>query len=180
MQVFLETGKQIAADWCSECHRIAPDQPSGMRRGHVLPPPVEAPSFMQIAEKPMSIRLICRVCHRAAPADADPSSLWPRSSRMSSRRPATRPAPSRRKRFESGKTCFSVPIDRTAISLVIDLGCGTGRFSELLAAHHGVQVAALTGGVALHQHWCSEERRGTIPSVGASKRTPAKENFSVV
>jgi hypothetical protein len=52
MQVSLETGKQIAADWCSECHRIAPDQPSGMRRGHVLPPPVESPSFMQIAAKP--------------------------------------------------------------------------------------------------------------------------------
>ena len=50
--VSLETGKQIAADWCSECRRIAPDQPSGMRRDHVLPPPVEAPSFMQIAAKP--------------------------------------------------------------------------------------------------------------------------------
>jgi ubiquinone/menaquinone biosynthesis C-methylase UbiE len=31
-------------------------------------------------------------------------------------------------------------VDRDAISVVIDLGCGTGRFSELLAAHFGVQV----------------------------------------
>jgi hypothetical protein len=35
---------------------------------------------------------------------------------------------------------LAVHIDRAAISLVIDLGCGTGHFSELLAAHFGVQV----------------------------------------
>jgi ubiquinone/menaquinone biosynthesis C-methylase UbiE len=38
---------------------------------------------------------------------------------------------------------LSADIDRTAISLVIDLGCGTGRFSELLAAHFGVQVIGI-------------------------------------
>jgi ubiquinone/menaquinone biosynthesis C-methylase UbiE len=38
---------------------------------------------------------------------------------------------------------LSVHIDRAAISLVIDLGCGTGRFSELLAAHFGVQVIGI-------------------------------------
>ena len=32
---------------------------------------------------------------------------------------------------------------RAAISVVIDFGCGTGRFSELLAAHFGVQVIAI-------------------------------------
>src|SRR5690349_2909836 len=31
-------------------------------------------------------------------------------------------------------------VDRSKVSLIIDLGCGTGRFSELLAAHFGVQV----------------------------------------
>ncbi len=45
-------GRQIAETWCSECHRIAPDQPSGARPGHVFPPPVAAPSFMAIAAKP--------------------------------------------------------------------------------------------------------------------------------
>jgi len=35
---------------------------------------------------------------------------------------------------------LSAHIDRAAISLVIDLGCGTGRFSEVLAAHFGVHV----------------------------------------
>ena len=29
---------------------------------------------------------------------------------------------------------LSAHIDRSAVSLVVDLGCGTGRFSELLAA----------------------------------------------
>jgi SAM-dependent methyltransferase len=38
---------------------------------------------------------------------------------------------------------LSAHIDRNAISLVIDLGCGTGRFSELLAAHFGVQVIGI-------------------------------------
>jgi len=38
---------------------------------------------------------------------------------------------------------LAVHIDRAAISLVIDLGCGTGRFSELLAAHFGVQVIGI-------------------------------------
>ena len=38
---------------------------------------------------------------------------------------------------------LSIHIDRAAISLVIDLGCGTGRFSELLAAHFWVQVIGI-------------------------------------
>jgi ubiquinone/menaquinone biosynthesis C-methylase UbiE len=38
---------------------------------------------------------------------------------------------------------LSVHVDRARISLVIDLGCGTGRFSELLAAHFGVQVIGI-------------------------------------
>ena len=40
---------------------------------------------------------------------------------------------------------LSVHVDRADISLVIDLGCGTGRFSELLAAHFGVQVIVPPG-----------------------------------
>jgi ubiquinone/menaquinone biosynthesis C-methylase UbiE len=38
---------------------------------------------------------------------------------------------------------LSTHIDRDAISVVVDLGCGTGRFSELLAAHFGVQVIGI-------------------------------------
>ena len=45
-------GHAIAEKWCSECHRISTDQPSGSRAGHILPPPVNAPSFMEVAERP--------------------------------------------------------------------------------------------------------------------------------
>jgi ubiquinone/menaquinone biosynthesis C-methylase UbiE len=38
---------------------------------------------------------------------------------------------------------LSVHIDRAEMSLVIDLGCGTGRSSELLAAYFGVQVIGI-------------------------------------
>ena len=38
---------------------------------------------------------------------------------------------------------LSAHIDRAAISLVIDLGCGTGRFSEVLAEHFGVHVIGI-------------------------------------
>lgn len=38
---------------------------------------------------------------------------------------------------------LSVYVDQAEMSLVIDLGCGTGRFSELLAAHFGVQVIGI-------------------------------------
>lgn len=38
---------------------------------------------------------------------------------------------------------LSVHIDQAEMSLVIDLGCGTGRFSEILAAHFGIQVIGI-------------------------------------
>ena len=38
---------------------------------------------------------------------------------------------------------LSAHVDRTAISLVVDLGCGTGRFSELLAAEFDAWVVGL-------------------------------------
>jgi ubiquinone/menaquinone biosynthesis C-methylase UbiE len=38
---------------------------------------------------------------------------------------------------------LAVHIDQAEMSLVIDLGCGTGRFSEILAAHFGVQVVGI-------------------------------------
>ena len=47
-----ERGHKVADTWCSECHRISPDEPSGARPGHVLPPPMVAPSFMEVAARP--------------------------------------------------------------------------------------------------------------------------------
>src|SRR6266478_3641723 len=48
--------------------------------------------------------------------------------------------PARRRHWQR---LLSVHIDRTAISLVLDLGCGTGRFSEMLAAELGARVIGL-------------------------------------
>lgn len=45
-------GQAVAVTWCSECHRVSRDQPSGARPGHVLPPTLGAPSFMAIADRP--------------------------------------------------------------------------------------------------------------------------------
>jgi ubiquinone/menaquinone biosynthesis C-methylase UbiE len=45
--------------------------------------------------------------------------------------------PARRRRWQG---LLSAHVDRTAISLVVDLGCGTGRFSEMLAAGLGARV----------------------------------------
>lgn len=45
-------GWVVADRWCAECHRVAADQPSGSRAGHILPPTLEAPSFMAVAARP--------------------------------------------------------------------------------------------------------------------------------
>jgi ubiquinone/menaquinone biosynthesis C-methylase UbiE len=38
---------------------------------------------------------------------------------------------------------LSAYIDPTTTSLLVDLGCGTGRFSDLLASHFGIQVIGI-------------------------------------
>ncbi len=48
--------------------------------------------------------------------------------------------PARRRRWQR---LLSAHVDRTAISLVVDLGCGTGRFTEMLAAELGARVIGL-------------------------------------
>jgi SAM-dependent methyltransferase len=48
--------------------------------------------------------------------------------------------PARRRRWQC---LLSANVDRSPISLVVDLGCGTGRFSELLAAEFDARVIGL-------------------------------------
>ena len=48
--------------------------------------------------------------------------------------------PARRRHWQR---LLSTHVDRTAISLVMDLGCGTGRFSEMLAAEFDARVIGL-------------------------------------
>jgi len=47
---------------------------------------------------------------------------------------------------------LSAHIDRAAVSLIIDLGCGTGRFLELLAAHFGVRVMGIDPSLKMLDH----------------------------
>ena len=49
-------GHDLAERWCSECHRVSPSDPSGARAGHILPPPVEAPDFAAVANRPYADR----------------------------------------------------------------------------------------------------------------------------
>lgn len=48
----VERGQQIAEQWCTECHRVSPNDPSGARPGHILPPSMPGPTFMTIADRP--------------------------------------------------------------------------------------------------------------------------------
>jgi SAM-dependent methyltransferase len=48
--------------------------------------------------------------------------------------------PARRRRWQG---LLSTHVDRAAISLAVDLGCGTGRFCEMLASELGAQVIGL-------------------------------------
>ena len=45
-------GHALAERWCSECHRVSPSDSSGMRAGHIMPPPVAAPDFAVVARRP--------------------------------------------------------------------------------------------------------------------------------
>jgi ubiquinone/menaquinone biosynthesis C-methylase UbiE len=57
---------------------------------------------------------------------------------------------------------LSTDIDRASVSLVIDLGCGTGRFSELLAAHFGVQVIGIDPSQKMIDQACRKPASGSV------------------
>jgi SAM-dependent methyltransferase len=57
---------------------------------------------------------------------------------------------------------LSVHVDRADMSLVIDLGCGTGRFSELLAAHFGVRVIGIDPSLKMLDQACRKPAIGNV------------------
>jgi SAM-dependent methyltransferase len=69
---------------------------------------------------------------------------------------------------------LSVHIDRAAISLVIDLGCSTGRFSELLAAHFGVQVIGTDPSLKMVDQACRKPATGNVVYRQGSAEARAK------
>jgi SAM-dependent methyltransferase len=46
-------------------------------------------------------------------------------------------------RWKQWQGLLAMHIDRGAVSTVIDLGCGTGRFTELLATHFGAEIIGI-------------------------------------
>jgi ubiquinone/menaquinone biosynthesis C-methylase UbiE len=75
--------------------------------------------------------------------------------------------PERRRRWQR---LLSVHVDRTAISLVIDLGCGTGRFSEMLATELGARVIGLDPSEKMIDQ-TGGSRQGALSYLGARQLT---------
>jgi ubiquinone/menaquinone biosynthesis C-methylase UbiE len=63
---------------------------------------------------------------------------------------------------------LSTHLDRNAISLIIDLGCGTGRFSEPLAARFGVRVIATDTSQTMLDQARRKRTTGSVVLVRAS------------
>src|SRR5215469_389358 len=57
---------------------------------------------------------------------------------------------------------LSVHIDRAAMSLIADLGCGTGRFSELLAGHFSAQVIGVDHSLKMLNQACRKPAIGNV------------------
>src|SRR5690242_15739173 len=57
---------------------------------------------------------------------------------------------------------LSAYIDPTTTSLIVDLGCGTGRFSDLLAAHFRVQVIGIDPSSKMIDQACRKPVTGAV------------------
>jgi trans-aconitate methyltransferase len=58
------------------------------------------------------------------------------------------------------------------MSLVIDIGCGTGRFSELLAAHFGVRVIGIDPSLKMLDEARCKPMIGELPGDGRAASVP--------
>jgi ubiquinone/menaquinone biosynthesis C-methylase UbiE len=65
---------------------------------------------------------------------------------------------------------LSVWVDRSATSVIVDLGCGTGRFSDLLAGHFGVEVI----GIDPSQKMLDQARQKTKTDKVSYRQGPAE------
>lgn len=57
---------------------------------------------------------------------------------------------------------LSAYIDPTTTSLLVDLGCGTGRFSDLLASHFGIQVIGIDPSSKMIDQACRKPVTGAV------------------
>jgi HAD superfamily hydrolase (TIGR01549 family) len=74
-------------------------------------------------------------------------------------------------RARQWRDLLSTHIDRGAISVVVDLGCGTGRFTELLAAHLRAKVIGIDPSLTM----MNEARRKPITGNVEYRQSAAEE-----
>jgi ubiquinone/menaquinone biosynthesis C-methylase UbiE len=76
---------------------------------------------------------------------------------------------------------LSVHISRAAVSLVIDVGCGTGRFSELLAGHFSAQVIGIDPSLKmLDQARCKPAIGNVVYCQGLAEAVPLRDGCADV
>jgi len=76
--------------------------------------------------------------------------------------------PARQRRW---RDLLAAHVDRSAISLVVDLGCGTGRFSQILAAEFGARII----GFDPSEKMIDQARRKPVTEMIEFKRASAHE-----
>src|SRR5437868_15420997 len=73
-------------------------------------------------------------------------------------------------RSRQWRDVLSTHINRRAISVVVDLGCGTGRFTELLAAHFGAEVIGIDPSLKM----INQARRKSLTEQVLFQQSPAE------
>ena len=73
-------------------------------------------------------------------------------------------------RLRQWRDVLAMDIDCSRISAIVDLGCGTGRFTQLLAAHFQAEVI----GIDPSRRMIERARRSPLPGMSYSGEPPPR------